>query len=147
MRLMSSSLTPFSGEAWWGRTHASPPGQPRLLGASAGAAPGAASGGGKQRGSGGGGALPGKMVRGWGLSLCFRLAAPSCSSGKKASFSRGLEKMWGPEVCPLSLHPCDRSVFHPTAQTALLWLMESFANEFLFPKAKGQFCYFFSLLQ
>lgn len=147
MRLMSSSLTPFSGEAWWGRTHASPRGSPVYSGLVQGLPLVRRAEGGSSGGRAGGGALPGKMVRGWGLSLCFRLAAPSCSSGKKASFSRGLEKMWGPEVCPLSLHPCDRSVFHPTAQTALLWLMESFANEFLFPKAKGQFCYFFSLLQ
>lgn len=72
--------------------------------------------------------------------------APSCNSGKKASFNGGLRDTDWPKRAP-----CDSvglwyvQSFIKAHQAALLWLIKSFANAFPFPKAKGQLYHFFPL--
>lgn len=74
-------------------------------------------------------------------------AAPSCNSGKEASFSGGLWNMNG-----LKRAPCDSvSLWHAQSfikahQATLLWLIKSFANGFPFPSVKGQLYHFLPLM-
>lgn len=82
-----------------------PPGQPRLLGASAGAAPGAASGGGKQRGSGGGGGPPREDGQGLGTQPLLSACSPFLQLWEESLFQPRPGKDVGARGVPLESAP------------------------------------------
>lgn len=77
------------------------------------------------------------------IGLGHQPATPSRSSGKKASVNRGLENVGEKRLCSSPIHLS----FIQAHRTALLWQIESFANKFPFPKAKGQLYYFGPFMQ
>lgn len=102
---MSSSLTPFSGEAWWGRTHASPRGSPVYSGLVQGLPLVRRAEGGSSGGRAGGGGPPREDGQGLGTQPLLSACSPFLQLWEESLFQPRPGKDVGARGVPLESAP------------------------------------------